>query len=220
MRRLGRLARPGWSEEYCHRLYRGVTRNLSLDHEFICFADDPDRLKGAPFAVRKLHTPSWKGCLPKLYVYSEQAGLSGRVLLLDLDNVITGSLDDIAAYSGPLCVRAWFRGWDRGLRDKVKHPDLIDGDMIAFDADANRHLWTDFAANPQIIEQQTGGRERWYLRGKTTPDLWQELVPGQIVSWKNHMRDGVVPEGARIVSCHGDPRPHELDQDWIKEHWV
>lgn len=209
---------PCWAEEYAFRLHRGVTRHLSIPHEFICFADDPERLKGAPFEVRPLKATSWMGCLPKLYVYSKEAGLSGRVLLLDLDNVITGSLDDIAAYSGPMCVRAWFRGWDQGMRDKEKHPELIDGDMIAFDASQCRHLWDEF--DPESAECETGGRERWYLRNRVTPDLWQEIVPGQIVSWKNHMRNGVVPEDARIVSMHGDPRPHKLNQDWIRGHWI
>jgi hypothetical protein len=24
---------------------------------------------------------------------------------------------------------------------------------------------------------------------------------------------------ARIVSCHGRPRPHEINAPWIEEHW-
>jgi len=212
---------PEWSEEYVYRLYRGVKRNLSAPHDFICFADDPARLDGAPFEVRPLKAVSWMGCLPKLYVYSPEAGLSGRVLLLDLDNVITGPLDDIAAYSGDMCVRAWFRGWDKGLRDKRKHPELIDGDMISFRPSAETDLlWQELKDDPKGCEQKTGGRERWYIRERLTPDLWQEVVPGQIASWKNHMQSGQVPQNARIVSCHGYPRPHEINQDWIREHWV
>lgn len=215
---------PKWSEEYVYRLYRGVQRHLPLDHRFICFADDPDRLKGAPFEVRKLRTPVWQGCLPKLYVYSPEAELSGRVLLLDLDNVITGDLADIASYDGPFCVRAWFKGWDQGMRDK-RDKRLLDGDMISFEVgETSRWLWDRFKGNPELRATQTGGRERWYLRdqltGDKTPDVWQEIVPEQIVSWKNHMQNGKVPNGARIVSCHGHPRPHEINQDWVREHWV
>ena len=32
---------------------------------------------------------------------SREAGLSGRVLYLDLDTIVAGSLDEIAGYSGP-----------------------------------------------------------------------------------------------------------------------
>lgn len=212
----------GLGPEYVHRLFRGVQRNLTLAHDFICFAQEPEKLTGSPFEVRKLQSPSWKGCLPKLYAYSPDAGLDyERVLILDLDNVITGSLDDIAGYDGQFCVRAWFKGWDQGLRDCHAHPELIDGDMISFrPSEISDALWRHFSENVTDVEKDTSGRERYYLRGQLTPDLWQDILPGQIVSWKNHMRSvNALPAGARIVSCHGNPRPHEIREGWIKEHW-
>lgn len=212
----------GWGPEYVRRLYRGVQRNLTLDHDFICFAQEPDLLAGAPFEVRRLRAPSWKGCLPKLYAYSPDAGLDyNHVLILDLDNVITGSLDDIAGYDGPFCVRAWFAGWDRGLRDPSLHPELIDGDMISFRPGAETAaLWRHLTENVTSVEETTGGRERYYLRSQLQPDLWQDILPGQIVSWKNHMKGSrPLPPDARIVSCHGNPRPHDIREGWVKEHW-
>jgi len=34
----------GWGAEYVARLQRGVARNLSVPHRFVCFADDPERV--------------------------------------------------------------------------------------------------------------------------------------------------------------------------------
>lgn len=202
----------GWGPEYVARLKRGVERNLT-GHRFVCFADDVSRVP-AGIEARPLNAPSWKGCLPKLYVYSPEAALEGRVILFDLDNVITGPLDDMAAYRGPLAVRAWFRGWDRGIRQ-------ADGDMIGFEAgsDECRALWGRLIADPEKAEAQTGGRERVFIRETVKPDLWQDFVPGQIVSWKNHCREGL-PRGARVVSFHGDPRPHNVKAGWLKERWA
>lgn len=202
----------GWGEEYVVRLYNGVARNLTVPYRFVCFADDVSRVPEG-IEARPLKAPSWKGCLPKIYLYSPEAGLEGRVLLFDLDNVITGSLDDMAAYDGDIAVRAWFAGYP------VKK--VADGDMIGFRAgcDVTRRLWADLSSDPVAAEKETGGRERWFIRERCTPDLWQDLLPGQIVSYKNHIRNKDLPENARVVSFHGDPRPHTLDHDWLRTHW-
>lgn len=201
----------GWGPEYVARLKRGVDRNLTVPHRFICFADDVSRVPDG-IEARPLKSPSWAGCLPKLYVYSPQASLQGRVLLLDLDNVITGPLDDIAAYDGNIAVRAWFAGYPR---EKV-----ADGDMIGFEAGSEtaQKLWNKFSSDPKGAALKTGGRERFFIRETVEPDLWQDIVPGQIVSYKNHCTNGL-PKGARIVSFHGDPRPHKVHDDWLKESW-
>src|SRR5690349_8161536 len=93
----------GWSQNYVERLRNGVARHLAKDHRFICFTNESIFLPDVE--VRRLNPPSWMGNLPKTYVYSPEAGLEGRVILFDLDNVIVGSLGDMAAYDGPLCVR-------------------------------------------------------------------------------------------------------------------
>jgi hypothetical protein len=48
---------------------------------------------------------------------------------------------------------------------------------------------------------------------------WQQLLPGQVVSYKAHVRksthamysgNGTVPDGARVICFHGRPRPREI----------
>jgi len=208
----------GWGPEYVARLQRGVERNLSVPHRFVCFADDVERVPEG-IEARPLNAPSWKGCLPKLYVYTPEAGLEGRVLLLDLDNVITGSLDKMAAYRGPLAVRAWFGGYPRQR--------VADGDMIGFEAGSEtaNKIWREFAANPRDTEKWTGGRERYYLR-EFNPELWQDVLGVQsILSYKRHLKDKRPPDETCIVSFHdgskdgNTQRPHQVDRDWLKEVW-
>lgn len=204
----------GWGEEYVVRLKRGVERNLSVPHRFVCFADGVARVPDG-IEARELQSPVWRGCLPKLFVYSPQAGLEGRVLLFDLDNVIVGSLDDMAAYDGEYCVRAALPEWDQGKR-------LLDGDMISFRAGGkSAALWDAFAADPHATLKDTGGRERMFIRAHVEADVWQEILPGQVVSFKAHCRkDGhKLPPEARVVSFHGNPRQHAVSVDWVKEHW-
>lgn len=197
---------PGWGERYVERLKNAVARNLSVDHRFICFSDRLLNLAGVE--CRPLNPPSWKGHLPKLYVYSPEAGLSGRVILFDLDNVIVGSLADMAAYDGPLCVRG---------RLTPAYNRLPDGDMISFDAGAVAHLWE--AANRKDIEDITLGRERVFIHYVAPHcDQWQVICPGQVVSYRYQCKAGL-PKNARVCSMHGRPRPHEVRDKFIVDHW-
>jgi hypothetical protein len=196
----------GWSEEYVRRLRNGVARNTTCTYRFVCFADRQLYIDG--IEVRVLNPPSWKGNLPKTYVYSPDSELKGRVLLFDLDNVIVGDLSDMVAYDGPLCVRG---------RLQHRRPRQPDGDMISFDAGKVEHLWQ--AANAYSVEAKTQGRERdFILRVAPRCDQWQDVCPGQVVSYRHHCK-GRLPAAARVVSCHGRPRPHEITDKFIIENW-
>ena len=212
----------GRGADYVRRLRDAVARNLPLPHRFIAFCDAANAVAVARegVEVRPLDPPSWRGCLPKLYAYSPDAGLAGRVLILDLDNVIVGDLTPLARYSGPLAVRAQFRGWPA---ERVP-----DGDMIGFAAGSETaaRLWADATRDPAALEHSTGGRERYFLR-RYEPDLWQALLGSRaILSYKRHMRGrDDIPEGARIISCHDGAakrptcRPHQLREAWVRRHW-
>jgi hypothetical protein len=206
-------------EKYINRLYNGVVRNspYGTDTPFICFTNEDMFNLQDGIEVRVMHSPSWLGVLPRLYMYSEEAGLFGRqILALDLDVIIVGDLTDIMSYSGPFCVRSKFAP---GQQHKA------DGDIVGFKAcpEICDALWKPFRDNPQYVEEVTGGRERYWYRhviGRKA-HRWDRLYDsGQIVSYKRHVkRTGKLPKGARIVSCHGRPRPHEIKEPWAKQNW-
>ena len=198
----------GWSEEYVRRLRNGVSRHLPVAHRFVCFSDRQIYVDG--IEVRELKPPSWRGNLPKTFVYSPEAELVGRVLLFDLDNVIVGDLSDMAAYDGPFCVRG---------RLQNRRPRQPDGDMISFEAgnDIARKLW--HAATSSAVEKQTEGREREFiLQHAPDCDQWQDVCPNQVFSYRLQCR-GRLPSNARVVSCHGRPRPHQITEPFIVENW-
>jgi hypothetical protein len=210
----GEFPDPGWSEEYVRRLSQGVRRHLHIPSlRVVCFADRALSITGVEF--RELKAPFWKGNLPKSYVYSPEAGLEGRVLLFDLDNVIVGSLDDMAAYDGPFCVRG---------RLQYGRPRQPDGDMIAFEAGNPTALSLWDAARHPATPLATQGRERdFILQVVPKADQWQDVCPGQVVSYRHDCRTrhrGKLPPNARVVSMHGRPRPHEVSDEFIVRNWL
>jgi len=209
------------ASNYVNCLYRGVVRNLSIPFEFICFTNE--KLEGLEeqVEIRKFASPVNKGVLPRMYMFSEESGLFGnQVLALDLDIVIVDSLDDIAGYQGLFASRSKFAPGQQGK---------LDGDITSFRAgpENEARLWTPFKEDFNKVIELTKGRERYWFREQVgnEADRWDILFPNQVVSYKRHVKrnEGKIPKNARIVSCHGNPRPHQLDgmsHVWLKRHWV
>jgi hypothetical protein len=187
------------AEMYVDRLRRGVARHLSLPHRF-------EVITAAPDLPRNLR---------KMWLYAPENGLSGRVLCLDLDTVVIGSLDDIGGYVGQFCV----------LED-LWQPGLCGGGVTAFEAGdpvLQERLWQPIVDNLGEVMSVCGGAERhWFRAQMPDADFWQRFYPGQIVDAKPKATRQIieaVPGNGRLVCFHGRPRPHEVERDWLTEHW-
>lgn len=207
--------RPGWENvelgiEYVNKLYRGVQRNTTIPFNFYCFTNEKGKFdKG--IEVRSLNPLSWKGCLPKIYLHSPEANLKNRVLIFDLDTVIIGNIDNFLLYSGGFATRK-----EMGAGRKTA------GDLLGFEAGETYRLWEQYKKCFSYMEQITNGDERilltklWGIQW-----FWQEEFPGQFVSYKNDiLHDRNVLKNACIISMHGNPRPHECKDEFVRKHWV
>lgn len=200
---------------YVNNLYWGVKRFASKDFKFICFTNeamdvDPNiELRSFPLITKS-------GVLPRLYMFSQDAGLFGdQVLCLDLDVVIVGSLKKLMDYNGLFCARSKFRPGEG---------HKLDGDVMGFRAGnvTEGIFWQPFVSDVKRAVHETKGRERYWMRDTIgeMADRWEHHAPGNVISYKWHVRqDRKVPEGASVISCHGIPRPHEIKDKWIKEYW-
>ena len=116
-----------------------------------------------------------------------------RLALLGLDTIITGRLTEIFHYKGPLAVP----------RDPYNPEQPCNGVVLC-------PTRLDIAHSPAQSDMRA--------LDKYPKDWLDDLFPGMIKSYKVHVQ----PEGlgkARIVYFHGEPKPHVLEEDWIKENW-
>lgn len=209
--------RPGWTDrklakEYILKLYNGFNRNTTVPFTFHCITTLEPFTDSINFI--SLEVPSYLGCLPKFSVFNPNHNFKGRVFACDLDVVVTGNVDAILSYSGTLATRSTFKGRKES-----------GGDMVAFEGGQYSWIWEEFINNTDEFVRFTEGRERWIYRyhskleGKVK--FLQDIFPDQIFSYKNHIRrTKVLPNNARLVSCHGKPRPHQINEDWIKDNWI
>jgi hypothetical protein len=117
-----------------------------------------------------------------------------RLVQIGLDSVITGSLDELFAYEGALAVP----------RDPYRPQHACNGVVLE--------------PTRKDIALITNSSDMHAL--DLFPHDWiDDLYPKQVVSYKAHVMEHGVG-GARIVYFHGVPKPHMLEEQWIKECWI
>ncbi len=120
-------------------------------------------------------------------------------ILANLDKIILGNLKDFAGYRGKFAI----------LRDPY-YPQRHGSAIMSWQAGFLDHVWTtwDRGGRPQF---DPAGDQKWIEAMQPKADFWQDMFPGQVLSYKAHIRPiGYVPERTRIVVFHGRPKPHEM----------
>jgi hypothetical protein len=190
------------------KLQRGVARHLTLPHRFVCLSDLEVPCEAIPLVT------DWPGWWAKLELF--RPGLfPGRVLYFDLDTVVVGSLDAIAAYPHRFTMAHEFwrprqycstaMAWD-GARDW----GIAQGFNIAL-AEEYR--------NYNKIGDQAFIEDSLTLRGIPI-DAFRDLFGERsIASYKAHHCQRAPPADAAVVAFHGRPKPHEFERGWVAELW-
>lgn len=201
-----------YSEDYVWNLRRGVARHLDAPHRFIVLTDTVtapvvrDDIDYEPL----LHDfPKWHA---KAEIFRSDLGQKyGRLFYIDLSTLIVGDLSELASYDGPACVgRDWYY-------------DFPSQYMLNFAPGSLDVIWHEFTKDPDYWIERGNKMEPPEFRDQALmsirkPDhYFQDLWPGQIVSFKKHCTP-YVPEGARVIKFHGKPRIHECG-GWVKTIW-
>jgi hypothetical protein len=185
--------------EYVGKLQRGVARNLAVPHEFVEVTE-----KDLP--------PGRKGWFNKLHLLEM---FDGDVMYLDLDTIQTASLDHLIAVLASDRSKIW-------ARDDWSYP--ISKPRYGREATINSSvmLWNGRKDMSGVTEKML--RETHGDQGIITQLFWHKkgigLLPNEsIQSYKYELRDKRQQPQA-IVVCHGNPKPHEIKDEFVRQHWV
>lgn len=183
-----------YDESWVVKLYNGFARNLSLPWRFVVFTD---RFR------QDLPEVIWqeriRADVPDYSCYIEPFRYGQPMILCGLDTVVVGSCDHLASY----CLNHKKLALPRDPFDNGK---ACNG--VALIPEGQQYIYRNWPK---------GENDMVYLR-KQEFDYIDDLFPGQVVSYKGHVKQHGL-EGVKIVYFHGQQKPHELDEDWIKENW-
>jgi hypothetical protein len=197
-----------YGPEYAERLLAGVNRHLAPPHDFTIIRCDDDPLIRTPgcFARLRLFDPEW--C-------AEHGFRPGdRVLVLDLDLIVTGDLAPLFEGDAPFRILS-------GVNSS--NPCPYNGSVWRLDIGYRPDVWSDFSIEAAALapHDQFPDDQAWFAHkmpaaaGFTAEDgVYAFQKPG----WP---RGEALPKDARIVAFPGWRDPAGFQHlDWVKEHWL
>jgi hypothetical protein len=211
-----------FSHDHVRTLKSMVARNLKRDHRFVCVADEAiEGVETVPLDWRK-HVPGTV-CIRLMQHNAAWAreNLGERVLSLDLDVVITGSLDHIVSRPDDFII---FRNPNFPKPQRAFYQSSVQ----LFSAGARPELWEDFdpEQTPRWMNWRFGGREQAWISERLE---WNEATFTEADGVYGAGRLGgkgvgsELPENACIVSFPGAREPSQpqvqIANPWVREHY-
>ena len=215
---------PAWPAAYdaerVNIMADSVSRNLTLEHEICCVTDDSTGLDSRIKTIPMWSTFADLGhCYRRLRAFDADmsAIIGDRFVSMDLDTVITGSLDGLFANFG-----------DFKMAKDTQPPTPYNGSMFGMVAGARRRVFDSFLADPDIWIKKA--KELRYCACDqaiigavlgASETTWG--ADDGVYSFKNEVlaRGGQLPANAKVVFFHGNPKPWQIADNfaWIKSNY-
>jgi len=202
------------------RLRAQVRRHLKIEHRFHIICDSSIIWDDARLSVcggDTIHTVAdcWPGWWAKLELFKPDR-FSGPVLYFDLDTLLIGDLSEIASAAAEHDLIM--------LRDFCRPGGLGSGVMAWRSQEAVAPLYGAFTARPRMFMEchRVGGDQEFIeVRAHLKKVAhWQDVVPGQIVSYKADACERAAPAAARVMCLHGKPKFTDMPADnWARREW-
>lgn len=220
-----------YKSEYANRLFNMVSRNTTQKFRFVCLTDDT---QGLDKKIKDIKLPKdLSGWWCKPYMFSSELPVDGTILYLDLDLVISGSLDKLWDFSpNNWCI---IRDFVRKMRPKWQK---YNSSVIKFRKNELNFIWENFKKNRNTIQKKyLGDQDYLYAISETLPPtFWPD---NWIMSYKWEIRhskeinlkqprgnrcfkkieDVKPPKECSIAVFHGDPNPELVEDPWVKQNW-
>ena len=196
-----------YDASWVDKLKRGVERNITVPHRFVCLSDVPVECERIPLKN------DWPGWWAKINLF-EPGLINGPTLYLDLDTIITGNIDGFMDFP-----------YDFAMLENFNDNSFIGSGMMWFKNKAPTGIYERFIQNPQqIMNHYAEAKFGSYMGDQAFIfDMLErqvdKIASPALRSYKRHCRGGL-PKGTSIVCFHGRPRPNEINPDWLKENWT
>lgn len=197
-----------YTPEDVAKLAAGAHRNLNERHVFtVCHPEPND-----------IHLTKIPGCFCRLRMFDpawqEAHGMDDRIVCLDLDTVITGSLDGLFDREDTFSI----------LQDvNTSNPCKFNGSIMMLRAGHHADVWRDFSLDIiyKIPAFQFPDDQGWMEVKIPRAGAFTHNDGCYAFQKKNWPRGNDLPENARIVAFPGWREPKKFQHlDWVREHWT
>ena len=196
-----------YPRKYVEILRDSVKRNLSIPYEFYCLTDHEEDIPGVIVLPTLNKNKGWWQKVnlfqPDLFNYNR------RILYLDLDVVVVGSLDKIASVQEPFCMIENY-GPNKG---HAAHNSSV---MVWTPCAKSDFIYTKF--DDQVMKELHGD-QCWIWR--VLRDDIHDYPKNWVVSYKyeKHPQWHHADDETAVYVFHGQPKPHQVGDKHIKNNW-
>lgn len=221
-----------YSADYVNKLYNMVQRNLTLDHEFVCFTENPKGLDERITVMPLDKLDGVKGWWFKPLFFNPELPLNGNLLFLDLDIIIFRNIDHLFTYKpGKFLI---IRDFNRQTLPNYKK---FNSSVFRITTGQHSQVYENFIKDPKGIPRRYLGDQDWIYANVTHDFEYWPVDWIQSYKWEMRGRaplDRKKPKGERdfvkpgepkilkdtsIAVFHGDPNPHYCKDPWVKKNW-
>ena len=221
-----------YSADYVNRLYNMTKRHCTVPFTFVCFTDDIRDINPEIKTIT-LQPIGVSGWWYKPMFFDKNFPLEGNILYFDLDVIICGNINALFDYMpGKFLI---CRDFNRSLRSDWNR---MNSSVFRLKSRSLGFVYDVFMENAPMNMRRFHGDQDWIWDqlGRHN-DLWQFWPDDWIMSYKWEMRDRAdlhVVQGKRnfkdkkqplvldntsVAVFHGEPHPHEVQDEWVKENW-
>ena len=211
--------------EYVQKLYNMVTRNTTHLINFYVFTDHVKMQKmveGGRLYVKQFPEHDLDGWWNKMQLFHPDVQLPGTTLYMDLDVVITHNIDDFFTYKP----EAKFVG----MNDFNPITKQWNSSIMRFDQSHwHDKLWRRFSKDKSNLLRRFPGDQNLisdFIKKEpgceSFPDSWTQSYKWYDRKGNRYSKQDMTYEhnGESLVTVfHGQPNPHESEQDWVKNAW-
>jgi hypothetical protein len=218
-----------YGPEYVNKLYSMVQRNLTLEHKFVCFTDNPKGIN-PEITTHELPPIPATGWWFKPWFLSNELPYKGTGLFLDLDLIVFNNIDRLFTYQ-PEKKFVIIRDFNRSLK---KNYDRMNSSVFRFEIGQYHNVYTLFKANiHQVLRRFQGDQDFMYTNIKDHafwPDDWIQSYKWEmrnrnelgIVNGKRNFRTAGEPNilpNTCIAVFHGEPNIPDCVDKWPRDNW-
>lgn len=195
-----------------------LRRRTTVPYRLVCVTDDPTDITTELVEI----VPLWElyeagGCYHRLRCFAPDAHklFGPRFVWIDLDCVITGSMDALLTTPGDFVINRY---------DHEDKPQWYNGSFVMMDAGARPQVWNRFhpVDSPLAMKALNASGEKV---GSDQAWIAHVLGPNErTVGPDDGIRDvakigDILPEDTRIVFFSGPRDPSQMRHPWIRQHW-
>lgn len=222
-----------YSSEYVNKLYSMCKRHLTVPFEFVCFTDDLRDIDSNIKTIR-LKEIGVSGWWYKPMFFDKDFPLDGTLLYMDLDIVISGNIDNLFTYQpDKFCI---IRDFNRSLRSDWNR---MNSSIFRLKSGSMGYVYDEFMKDHAVNQRRFHGDQDWiYEMVGPRKQEWMFWPDEWILSYKWEMRDRndlhkplnqprnfrqkkdpkVLPKTC-VAVFHGEPHPHQCEDNWVIENW-